>query len=391
MARRCRRWRPTSKPRWSRVEAGAHFLELRARSPPRRCRQNRAREERSATAAAAEAALPAQRRARRRSASWPALAEPPREDSPAGPRAARMRGCPAPVRRNCGWARPSHRSCTRALAYKDPVPQPPLAKRVKRFLRYWMLRTAVAGIGLLPPAAAGRLGELFGGAAFRLARGERRSALELACLRKMEGSLDAWIEWPAADRQLLERAVERGRGVVLATGHVGNWELLGQCLARSKIGTLSAVAKETTDPRLTALVSAFRAEGGLHSLWRGGEGAAKSILRALRSGEILALLIDQDTNVQSVFVPFFGKLAATPRAAADLALRTSAPVVVAFCQRKKDGTYRVSIDEVSFEPTGEREADVVSLTAQLTARIEEAIRRAPAQWVWMHRRWKTQP
>ena len=285
-----------------------------------------------------------------------------------------------------------------------------------------MLRTAVAGIGFLPPAAAGRLGELFGAAAFRLARGERRKALEslaiafpqlsesergtiarecfrhlgrcafeLACLRKMEGSLDAWIEWPAADRQLLERAVERGRGVVLATGHVGNWELLGQCLARSKIGTLSAVAKETTDPRLTALVSAFRAEGGLHSLWRGGEGAAKSILRALRSGEILALLIDQDTNVQSVFVPFFGKLAATPRAAADLALRTSAPVVVAFCQRKKDGTYRVSIDEVSFEPTGEREADVVSLTAQLTARIEEAIRRAPAQWVWMHRRWKTQP
>ena len=284
-----------------------------------------------------------------------------------------------------------------------------------------MLRAAVAGIGLLPPAAAGRLGELFGAAAFRLARGERRKALEslaiafperaeserraialecfrhlgrcaceLACLRK-EDSLDEWIEWPGSDRHVLERAVGRGRGVVIVTGHVGNWELLGQCIARSKIGTLHAVAKESTDPRLTALVDAFRAEGGLHSLWRGGESAAKSILRALRSGEILALLIDQDTNVQSVFVPFFGKLAATPRAAADLALRTSAPVVVAFCQRKKDGTYRVSIDEVSFEPTGEREADVVSLTAQLTARIEEAIRRAPAQWVWMHRRWKTQP
>ncbi len=302
------------------------------------------------------------------------------------------------------------------------MPQPPLAKRLKRFLRYCLLRAAVGGIGLLPARAAGLLGEAFGAAAFRLARGERRKALdslaiafpeqseserrriafesfrhlgrsafEMACLRKMESSLDAWIEWPAADRERLERAVALGRGVVLVTGHVGNWELLGQCVARSKIAPLSAVARETTDPRLTAFVNAFRAEGGLYSLWRGGDGAAKSILRSLRAGELLAMLIDQDTSVQSVFVPFFGKLAATPRAAADLVLRTGAPVLVTFCQRKKDGTYRVSIDEVSFEPTGEREADVVSLTARLTAHIEEAIRRAPAQWVWMHRRWKTQP
>ncbi len=298
----------------------------------------------------------------------------------------------------------------------------PLAKRLKRWVRYWALRAAAFGIGRLPAGMAGRLGDALGAVAFRLAPGERRKALdslaiafpdkseserravalgcfrhlgrcafELACLSKTPDSLDSWIEWPAADRQRLERAVAQGRGVVLATGHVGNWELLGQCLARSKIAALSAVAKQTTDPRLTTWVSGLRAEGGLRSLWRGGDGAAKSILRALRSGEILALLIDQDTNVQSVFVPFFGRLAATPRAAADLALRTSAPVVVAFCQRKPDGAYRISIDEVSFEPTGEREVDVVSLTARLTARIEEAIRRAPAQWVWMHRRWKTQP
>ncbi len=302
------------------------------------------------------------------------------------------------------------------------MPQTPLAKRVKRFLRYWLLRTVAAATGLLPARAAGRLGEALGAAAFRLANSERkkaleslsiafpeksdserrgialqcfrhlgRSAFELASLRKMESSLDGWIEWPAEDRERLERAVARGRGVVIATGHVGNWELLGQCLARSNIARLSAVARETTDPRLTAFVGELRAEGGLQSLWRGGDGAAKSILRALRSGEMLGLLIDQDTRVQSVFVPFFGKLAATPRAAADLVLRTNAAMMVAFCQRKEDGTYRVYVDDVSFEPTGEPEADVVSLTARLTARIEEAIRRAPAQWVWMHRRWKTQP
>ncbi len=299
--------------------------------------------------------------------------------------------------------------------------EPSLAKRVKRWVRYWLVRVALAVVARLPARTAARLGEAFGSAAFHLAGGERRKALESlavafpektalereaialssfrhlgrcafenACLPKLDHSLDGRIEWPAADRERLERAVGRGRGVVVVTGHVGNWELLAQFLAQSKMAGV-AVAKELSDPRLTALLDEFRAQRGVRSVWRGAHGAAKSILRALRSGQIVGMLIDQDTDVQSVFVPFFGKLAATPRAASDLALRTSAPVLVAFCQRKQDGAYRVSIEEVAYQPTGEREADVVSLTARLTSRIEDAIRRAPEQWVWMHRRWKTQP
>jgi len=307
------------------------------------------------------------------------------------------------------------------LAYKDFVLQPSLAKRLKRWVRYWAVRLALAVIGRLPVRAAARLGEAFGGVAFHLVAGERRKALESlavafpekterereaialssfrhlgrstfenACLPKLDHSLNPRIEWPAADRQRLEQAVRRGRGVVLVTGHVGNWELLAQFLIQSGVDGVT-VAKELSDPRLTALLDDFRAQGGVRSLWRGADGTAKSILRALRSGQVIGILIDQDTDVQSVFVPFFGQLAATPRAAADLVLRTSAPVVTAFCQREQDGGYRVSIEEVAFDPTGEREADVVSLTAKLTSRIEDAIRRAPEQWVWMHRRWKTQP
>ena len=81
----------------------------------------------------------------------------------------------------------------------------------------------------------------------------------------------------------------------------------------------------------------FRARGKVRSIWRGQDGAARHMLRALKGGEILGLLIDQDTKVQSFFVPFFGELAATPRAAADLAIRTGAAVVVGFCQREADG------------------------------------------------------
>ena len=89
-------------------------------------------------------------------------------------------------------------------------------------------------------------------------------------------------------------------------------------------------------------------------------------------------------------MPFFGQLAATPRAAADLALRTGAAVVTGFCQREGDG-YRLWMEEVPWRASEDREADALALTAALSQRIEAAIRRAPEQWVWMHQRWKTRP
>jgi KDO2-lipid IV(A) lauroyltransferase len=202
--------------------------------------------------------------------------------------------------------------------------------------------------------------------------------------------VEAWVAWPEADRRVLDAALARKRGVVFVSGHVGNWELLARRVSLAGYPA-QTIAKETTDPRLTALVERFRASGKLKSLWRGQDGAAKAMLRALRAGEILGMLIDQDTKVQSVFVPFFGAPAATPRAAADLALRTGAAVVMGFCQRQTTGRYALSMKELAVPSSGDREADALALTAAMTADIESAVRRAPEQWVWMHRRWKTQP
>jgi KDO2-lipid IV(A) lauroyltransferase len=300
------------------------------------------------------------------------------------------------------------------------VERPPLAKRLKRFLRYVLIRGVLLLLRFLPLGAARTLGASLGGWAFVLARGERRkalkslarafpeqsdaqrqalarasfrhlaaAALEVACARALDRELERLVAWPPEDRRVLETALARGQGVVFVSGHVGNWELLARRVARSGYPSQS-IAKETSDPRLTALVQDFRARGGVRSIWRGQEGAARAMLRALRGGEILGILIDQDTKVQSVFVPFFGELAATPRAAADLALRTGAAVVVGFCQREGRG-YRLSMEEVPVPPAQEREAAVHALTAALSERIEAAIRRTPEQWVWMHQRWKTRP
>ncbi|MFZ5470378.1 MAG: lysophospholipid acyltransferase family protein [Myxococcota bacterium] len=276
-------------------------------------------------------------------------------------------------------------------------------------------------VGVFPLGLASWLGDFFGTLAFLFAARERKKALaslaiafpelsaaertrvarasfrhlgrcafELCGIERLDAAMEAWVEWSADDRRVLEAALARGRGVVFVSGHVGHWELLARRVALAGF-PCQTIAKETTDPRLTALVERFRSSAGLRSIWRGQDGAAKQMLRALKAGEILGLLIDQDTQVQSVFVPFFGRDASTPRAAADLALRTGAAVVLGFCQRVASRRYRLFLQEVRLSHSGDRERDVHALTAALTQGIEQAIRRFPEQWVWMHQRWKTRP
>jgi Kdo2-lipid IVA lauroyltransferase/acyltransferase len=297
---------------------------------------------------------------------------------------------------------------------------PPLHKRLKRFVRYLVVRFAASLAGMLPVRFVSGLGAALGRIGFVVARGERHKALshvtlafpdksdaerkaiarasfehlgrcvgELVCAPQIDAQLDAWVEWSAADRAVLDTALARGKGVLFISGHVGNWELTARGVtARGYDGT--SIAREASDPRTTALIEKLRASGNTGTIWRGHPGAAKAMLKQLRAGKILGLLIDQDTKVQSVFVPFFGRLAATPRAAADLALRTGAALVVGTCPRVAPFRYRLSLVEVPV-PETEGEAAVIALTSTLTRRLEEVIRAYPEQWVWMHERWKRRP
>jgi len=98
------------------------------------------------------------------------------------------------------------------------------------------------------------------------------------------------------------------------------------------------------------------------------------------------MLIDQDTKVEAVFVPFFGCPASTPVGAAALALRKGLPVVVGTIHRTPGMRYRIVLRPV--DATG---LDETALTARLTAGLEAAVRQHPTQWVWVHRRWRTPP
>jgi Kdo2-lipid IVA lauroyltransferase/acyltransferase len=296
----------------------------------------------------------------------------------------------------------------------------PLLKRVRRTARFHAIRAALALVALLPRSAILPLGRALGLLAATVFAGEVRkamtslaiafpersegerariveemfvhlaqSALELACIDRIDPILEEYVEVPESSARVYAQAHARGTGVVFVTGHVGNWELLARRLARTGL-PCATIAKESNDARLTALIEQVRARGNLRTIWRGQPGAAREMLGMLKKGGALGLLIDQDTDVQSVFVPFFGKLAHTPRAAADLALRARATALVGFIHRKPEGGHRMEVAEIAL-PHGDDEAAAIELTARFSAAIERAIRAHPAEWVWMHQRWKTRP
>jgi KDO2-lipid IV(A) lauroyltransferase len=186
-------------------------------------------------------------------------------------------------------------------------------------------------------------------------------------------------------------ALDSGRGAIFASAHCGTWELLSARLPIADV-PLSSAARELDNPRLDRLAARMRSRFGTEIFYRGPT-AGKQMVRALAANRAAALLIDQDIrDVPGVFVPFFGRPAWTPSGAAMLAIRRRCPLVPGFIHRRPDGTHKAEIHPPLPMPVdGTLEDRVQELTAAATAIIERQIRAHPAQWVWMHRRWRTRP
>lgn len=192
-------------------------------------------------------------------------------------------------------------------------------------------------------------------------------------------------------RQHIIDALEEGRGAMFATAHCGNWELLSARLPIGGVPLISAV-RQLDNRRLDRVVTKLRTRFGTEIVPR-GPSAGRRLARALTKNKVNALLIDQDIKgIPGVFVPFFGRPAYTPSGAATLALRMKCPMLPGFIHRRPDGTHRAEIHPPLTVPTdGTLEDKVEEMTAAATAFIERQIRAHPEQWVWMHRRWRTQP
>jgi len=179
--------------------------------------------------------------------------------------------------------------------------------------------------------------------------------------------------------------LSRGKGVLVATAHLGNWELSAFAHAWMT-APMHIVVRPLDNPQIDALVERYRALSGNHIIQK--KDAARGILRALKSGEAVGILIDQNTTLdQGVFIDFFGKKACAGTAFAKLAHHSGAAVVPGFALWSSEEERYI----LRFYPEIPMTGDVAEDTQRIHAQLESVIREHPDQWLWIHRRWKTRP
>jgi KDO2-lipid IV(A) lauroyltransferase len=188
----------------------------------------------------------------------------------------------------------------------------------------------------------------------------------------------------------VEAARAAGRGALLVSAHIGNWELHG--IAHGFLfGPIGVIARPLDNPALDDRLCASRRIPGNTVIYK--KRALPQVLRLLRENRGVAMLIDQ--NVQEgdgVFVDYFGRKAATTTVAAALAIKTRCALIPSHAELGRDGRYTLRYEPaLEWTPSGDRDADLRALTQRLTSAIEAWVRRNPEQWLWLHRRWKTQP
>ena len=232
------------------------------------------------------------------------------------------------------------------------------------------------------PAARDRLGR-------EAVRHLARTFLEVLRLPAYARAGFANVEVVGMER--VERALREGRGALVVSGHLGSFELTLAAAARRAPAPVSVVVKRFS-PGVDVFVTRLRTSAGLQVI--DAAAAVGPVLAALSRNEVVVFVLDQNaTRRIGVFVDFFGKKACTMRGLAAIALRTRAPVLPAIPRREADGMHRLTIEapvplEVQAGPPG---PSIHRMTQVYTARIERAIRDAPAQWFWTHRRYKTRP
>lgn len=184
----------------------------------------------------------------------------------------------------------------------------------------------------------------------------------------------------------LHAALAHGHGVILLTGHFGNWELLGARLAGAEALPITVIARDSAESSAASLINRARASHGMEVVEREN---LRGVLRALQANRIVGILPDQHAAAGGIVVDFLGRPAATAVGVATFALRTGCAVVPGFCYREPNGRFRILISPaLELHRTGDRERDIRDNTQLFNDVLSEAIRDRPEQWLWLHDRWK---
>jgi KDO2-lipid IV(A) lauroyltransferase len=301
---------------------------------------------------------------------------------------------------------------------------PMLSKETRRSIRYffvyWFVRLLIATSGITPRPLWLAFCGLLGAVAYRVATKTRELTLRHLAMAFPEKTPDQITRMAKDTFRMLgknageilrasgvrsltdlnkflithgyenfEAANAKGKGVIFLTAHLGAFDLQVTNMALRGLNP-NIIGTPLKDKRLNDLLWGFRNAHGAIAIERGRE--TFRMIKILKSGGSLALLIDQDTKVKSRFVNFFGMPASTPVGVTVLAMKTGASVVPTFVHLGEDGLQHMHIlPEIPMKITGDDEVDMVYNTQVLTNFTEEQIRKFPTQWVWMHERWKTKP
>jgi len=198
-----------------------------------------------------------------------------------------------------------------------------------------------------------------------------------------EANIGGWIEYEGLEYYRAAKAA--GRGVLVATAHLGNWEL--SAFAHALLTEpMNVMVRPLDNPMIDGIVEARRTLSGNRLVYK-HEGA-RAVLRALRANEAVGILVDQNTSLaEGVFIDFFGKKACASPVFVKFAYRSGAPIIPGFALwDERRGRY-----VLRFYPRLELTGDACIDTQRLHSAIENVIRAYPDQWLWIHRRWKTRP
>ncbi|SDM85044.1 KDO2-lipid IV(A) lauroyltransferase [Dendrosporobacter quercicolus] len=192
------------------------------------------------------------------------------------------------------------------------------------------------------------------------------------------------------NRHYLQEALAEGRGVVLLTAHIGNWEWLGAALAMLGLPITTVIKRQPNDQH-TQILNEYREMAGIE-VFASGTSELVSAAKALKKGKILGFLADQDAGQHGVFVDFLGKPASTPLGPAVFAKRFRAPVVPVFIVREPAGGHKILVSQpLYYQDTGNEAQDLYRITEQMTGIIEAMIQQYPDHWLWFQKRWNTPP
>ncbi len=301
--------------------------------------------------------------------------------------------------------------------------KPGWLKRSRFLLEHWAVSLLSLGVRPLSAQAIVRLGRSAGGLAFRISGRRVRTALTnldiafggeksraekqriakrafqhfcvaaLQCLwlqHDTKRRAAALIEGEPKGLDLIEQGLKGGNGILFLIAHYGNWEVPGIHNGFLGICPLNFIVRRLDNPYLEERVRRFRSVSGNGIFYRGE--SPFQIVRALKNNACVAVMMDQNTAKDAIFVDFFGKKAATPRAMASLSLKLNTPILPMFSHPTEKGTYRVEVGPfIETAATGDAQQDVLVRTQACEAFIESVIRKQPEPWMWFHRRWKTRP